>query len=61
MNPTACPPPTSFSCFSLTTTDHIAHLVLNRPQAMNTMSPVFWRELDQVLTTIHQQAWRAYC
>ena len=33
------------TCFSLTTTDHVAHLVLNRPEAMNTMHPTFWREL----------------
>jgi len=42
------------NCFSLTTTDHIAHLVLNRPEAMNTMHPTFWRELDAVLTHIHK-------
>ena len=41
------------TCFSLTTTDHIAHLVLNRPEAMNTMNPAFWRELDAVLTQLH--------
>lgn len=41
-------------CFSLTVTDHIAHLVLNRPEAMNTMHPAFWRELDAVLTRLHQ-------
>ena len=52
MNPTQPPP---LTCFSLSTTDHIAHLVLNRPQAMNTMNPTFWRELDQVLTSINQQ------
>ncbi len=45
----------SLSCFSLSTTDHIAHLVLNRPEAMNTMHPTFWRELDAALTHIHQQ------
>ena len=39
----------SLTCFTLTTTDHIAHLVLNRPEAMNTMHPTFWRELDAVL------------
>ena len=44
------------SCFSLTTTDHIAHLVLSRPEAMNTMNPAFWRELDAVLTQLHQSA-----
>ena len=42
------------TCFALHTTDHIAHLVLNRPEAMNTMHPLFWRELDAVLTQIHQ-------
>ena len=46
--------PSSLSCFSLTTTDHVAHLVLNRPEALNTMNPAFWRELDQVLTALHK-------
>jgi enoyl-CoA hydratase len=42
-------------CFSLTLQDHIAHLVLNRPDAMNTMHPLFWRELDGVLTQLHRE------
>jgi enoyl-CoA hydratase len=42
------------SCFSLSTENHIAHLVMNRPEAMNTMSPTFWRELHEVLTEIHK-------
>ena len=42
------------ACFTLTTTEHIAHLVLNRPEAMNTMHPTFWRELDAALTHINQ-------
>lgn len=42
-------------CFSLTEQDHVAHLVLNRPEAMNTMSPAFWRELDAVLTRLHDE------
>ncbi|MDP1565790.1 MAG: enoyl-CoA hydratase-related protein, partial [Polaromonas sp.] len=41
------------TCFSLSTTGHVAHLVLSRPEAMNTMHPTFWRELDEVLTHIH--------
>ena len=45
----------NLNCFSLTVADHIAHLVLNRPEAMNTMNPAFWRELDQVLTTLHRE------
>lgn len=41
-------------CFALTVADHVAHLVLNRPEAMNTMHPQFWRELDAVLTDLHR-------
>ena len=37
------------NCFSLTTNDHVAHLVLNKPESLNTMHPTFWRELDTVL------------
>lgn len=44
------------NCFSLTTQDQIAHLVLSRPEAMNTMHPAFWRELDEVLTRLHRDA-----
>jgi len=42
------------TCFSLTVSQHVAHLVLDRPEALNTMNPTFWRELDQVLTQLHQ-------
>ncbi|MBS0500832.1 MAG: enoyl-CoA hydratase/isomerase family protein [Burkholderiaceae bacterium] len=41
-------------CFTLDIHDHIAHLVLNRPEAMNTMDPVFWRELDGVLDALQR-------
>jgi enoyl-CoA hydratase len=40
--------------FTFSTNDHIAHLVLNCPEAMNTMNPTFWRELDEVLTHIQR-------
>jgi enoyl-CoA hydratase len=53
MNTTALP---TLTCFSLTVTDQVAHLVLNRPDAMNTMHPTFWRELDDVLTHLHRRA-----
>ncbi len=45
---------TAMHCFSLTIENHIAHLVLNRPQALNTMGPRFWGELDTVLTDVHK-------
>ena len=41
------------SCFSLSIENHVAHLVLNRPEAMNTMGPNFWKELDGVLKRLH--------
>ena len=41
------------SCFSLSIENHVAHLVLNRPEAMNTMGPTFWKELDSVLKRLH--------
>jgi enoyl-CoA hydratase len=46
--------PPTLTCFTLTTSGHIAHLVLNRPEVMNTMHPLFWRELDAALTHIHK-------
>jgi enoyl-CoA hydratase len=46
---------TNLSCFTFSTAVHIAHLVLNRPDAMNTMNPTFWRELDEVLTHIQRE------
>jgi enoyl-CoA hydratase len=42
-------------CFTLTQQDQVAHLVLSRPEAMNTMNPGFWRELDGVLTALHRE------
>jgi enoyl-CoA hydratase len=42
-------------CFSLSTQGHVAHLVLDRAEAMNTMNPAFWRELDEVLTRIQRE------
>ena len=42
-------------CFALTIEGHVAHLVLNRPDAMNTMNPRFWRELDDILSQLHRE------
>jgi enoyl-CoA hydratase len=42
-------------CFTLTTSaDHIAHLVLNRPQELNTMNATFWRELGEALAEVQR-------
>lgn len=42
------------TCFDLRVQDHIAHLIFNRPEALNTMGPVFWRELDEILARLHK-------
>jgi enoyl-CoA hydratase len=41
-------------CFDLNFDGPIAHLQMKRPEAMNTMDPTFWRELDTVLTDLHK-------
>ncbi|MDP3887171.1 enoyl-CoA hydratase-related protein [Hydrogenophaga sp.] len=47
---------TTPTCFALShTPEGVAHLMLNRPEAMNTMHPTFWRELDEVLTKLHTE------
>jgi len=42
-------------CFTLTLEGRVAHLVLSRPGALNTMHPTFWRELDDVLGRLHRE------
>ena len=43
-------------CFSLSTTpEGVAHLVLCRPEQLNTMHPAFWRELDEILARLHRE------
>lgn len=41
-------------CFKLEAAGPVAHLVLARPESLNTMNPQFWRELDEVLTRLHR-------
>ena len=42
------------TCFELTIEQHIAHLVMNRPDRMNALDMTLWRELDEVLQQLHQ-------
>jgi enoyl-CoA hydratase len=44
------------SCFTLHVSEHIAHLVLNQPDTLNTLHPRFWRELDTVLAELHRRS-----
>jgi len=40
------------SCFEITIENHIAHLVFNRPEALNSMSKEFWVELPLAIRDI---------
>lgn len=46
---TSLPP---LSLMQLQVQAHVAHLQLSQPDTLNTMSPVFWRDLDAALTHI---------
>jgi enoyl-CoA hydratase len=46
----------SFQCFNFSINNKIAHLQLNRPGSMNTMQPVFFRELVTILQTLQREA-----
>lgn len=46
----------AYETITLTITNKIAHLTLNRPAALNTMHPVLWRELTHALTTLQREA-----
>lgn len=38
-----------YTCFDVETADKVAHVRLNRPDALNTMIPAFWSELPQLI------------
>jgi len=42
-------------CFDLEVKDGIAHLRLNRPEAMNSMTPAFWRELPALVSQLSDE------
>lgn len=46
----------SYECFKVEIKDHIAHVQLSRPDAMNTMIKAFWVELPRCLREIEADA-----
>lgn len=42
----------AYATISLEITDHIAHVVLNRPRVRNAMSPDFWRDMRRAFAEI---------
>ena len=39
----------SWTCFDVTVSDHVAHIVLSRPDALNSMIREFWNELPRIV------------
>ncbi len=46
----------SWECFDLEVKDQVAHVVLKRADALNTMTPAFWRELPTLLRGLDDAA-----
>ena len=46
----------TYQCFDLHIEQQIAHLRFNRPDSLNTMQPVFFRELVQILHMLQREA-----
>jgi len=42
-------------CFDLELKDGVAHLRMCRPEAMNTMTPAFWRELPELVNQLSNE------
>ncbi len=47
---------TEHTCFSVSIENAVAHIVLNRPEAMNTMPRPFWNELPAIVRDINDNA-----
>ncbi|MCF8469304.1 MAG: crotonase/enoyl-CoA hydratase family protein [Parvibaculum sp.] len=46
----------AYECFKVEIKDKIAHIVLDRPEKMNTMNRAFWRELPEIVREIDEGA-----
>ncbi|MCV6614617.1 MAG: crotonase/enoyl-CoA hydratase family protein [Cellvibrionaceae bacterium] len=46
----------SYTTLEVSINDQIAHIQLNRPDALNTMVPAFWRELPEAVRKIDREA-----
>ena len=44
----------NITCFEVSIADHIAHIVLNRPEKRNSMITAFWDELPLVISALEQ-------
>ena len=44
----------TWQCVEFTLDQQVAHLILNRPAAMNTLQPVLWREMGEIVRTLQR-------
>jgi len=44
----------AYTCFDVGVKDKIAHLRLIRPEKRNSMTPEFWRELPEIVISLHE-------
>lgn len=45
-----------YECFDVSVTQHIAHIVMNRPEKRNNMNRAFWDELPQIIEQLDAEA-----
>lgn len=46
----------SYECFTVEVRDQVAHVTLSRPQAMNSMTRAFWKELPEIVRRLDDSA-----
>jgi len=45
----------TYNCFNVSVEDHVAHVVLSRPEKRNSMNADFWRELPEIITGLDRE------
>lgn len=46
----------TYQCFDFSISNKVAHLTFNRPNASNAMQPIFWRELNEIVSALQRMA-----
>jgi len=46
----------AYTCFDISVENHIAHLIFNRPEALNSMNKAFWQELPAAISDIESNS-----
>jgi enoyl-CoA hydratase len=45
-----------YTCFEVKVEDHIAHVIMNRPDQFNSMTRLFWKELPELIRELDKNA-----